>query len=570
MGTSVSNFQLLGVSEEAVRAALPHALVGTWSERFVTACPDPTKYRQLTRTAKALSARLECTLLLVDMFDGDTLLLALYQNGQRLTVHKAYPSQEFCSAGKPPLFCTGLGLPEELAPKLRRLFTDCGMQEEKLSILESLLGAPLFLRWDDEPPTAAVAADPGPLHQWLSEHPLPPKIKNQCRAELIQEIPDRAPAHLIHANFMIFRLPVYKDDDYEGSYTVTPVGDILGFATQGGERVHPLPDGRLELSPLPMPEPSDPDVLREALFPSYDAWLYDYEYDSLDGRLVITASMRGRHGSAALYCTTILHDSAGLLTPRILTLDGASAYACDGLYLLPDGGFLAVVGAETDDSRPPVITRQSALVCYGPDGTQQWAVWNVDRMSRVINGLIYAVDASSNPQRLLAVTMDGAVAAEYTFPVGCDPSACIVGNTPYLRQGQGWYEDDLLLRLTPDLRPDGQVQVPYMSDPVLSPDGALLYCAGFGSGLQVMDAATLRVLHRVDRRDEFAAPIVDRQNRLWVSNKSYLECYDPDLTLISRHRLSGEHYGYHWTSDGSLCVLTYQEKRALFRVYRFS
>ena len=39
MGTTISNLQILGVPEDTVRAAVPYALVGTWSERFVTVCP---------------------------------------------------------------------------------------------------------------------------------------------------------------------------------------------------------------------------------------------------------------------------------------------------------------------------------------------------------------------------------------------------------------------------------------------------------------------------------------------------------------------------------------------------
>ena len=109
MGTTVSNLQILGVPEDVVRAALPRALVGTWSERFVTACLNS---RQLARAAKSLSKKLECTLLLTEMFDGDSLWLTLFQNGKRLTGHKALPSPDDCSVGNPKLFCSALGLPE--------------------------------------------------------------------------------------------------------------------------------------------------------------------------------------------------------------------------------------------------------------------------------------------------------------------------------------------------------------------------------------------------------------------------------------------------------------------------
>lgn len=49
MGTSLSNLQILGAEESSVRAALPKAVVGRWSERFVTACPGELSFGPLNR-----------------------------------------------------------------------------------------------------------------------------------------------------------------------------------------------------------------------------------------------------------------------------------------------------------------------------------------------------------------------------------------------------------------------------------------------------------------------------------------------------------------------------------------
>ncbi len=159
MGTTVSNLQILGASEEDVRTALPGALVGTWSERFVTACPDLSWY-DTERKGTSLSKKLQCTVLAVSMIDGDTLRLLIYQNGKVLAHHIALPAAGTGAAGDLTLFCTALGLPEELAPKLKHLFTGCFAQEEKLGILQALLGAPLFLCWGSENdlPTSAKLA----------------------------------------------------------------------------------------------------------------------------------------------------------------------------------------------------------------------------------------------------------------------------------------------------------------------------------------------------------------------------------------------------------------------------
>ena len=65
MGTTVSNLQILGAAESAVKAALPKALVGQWSERFVTACPDDLSFAQLARKAGWLSYLLPVIVLLI-------------------------------------------------------------------------------------------------------------------------------------------------------------------------------------------------------------------------------------------------------------------------------------------------------------------------------------------------------------------------------------------------------------------------------------------------------------------------------------------------------------------------
>lgn len=565
MGTTLSNMQILGAEEDAVRAALPGALVGRWSERFVTACPQVSRPRS-SASASSLSARLSCTVLLVEMFDGDALWLTLFQAGKKLTALRSLPPPWSASAGSPKLFCAALGLPEELAPQLRRFFTGCSMQEETLAVLQSLLGAPLFLRWDSPPPEEAVPADAAPLLQWIADHPLPPKIKNQRRAELLQEIPDR---YLEPG--LILRPAVHKDGPHPGCYAVHQAGDILGYAKRGGERCRPLPDGRLELLPLadpPIPRELPAGVSPEKAPPAGEDGIVPLHYDYAfgDDRLVTLTPLY--LGSGSPYCTAILHDTAGLLSPRVLTLDGEPVNGT--LSLLPDGGFLAGIAPRFDGSRPPVQTRGPALARYDRAGNQLWAVRGARHPLGLVDGLIYALTSRVDGEQLLAIRMDGSTAARCPIPFSCSGvGAHIIGGVPYLLEEGEYQKDALLHRLTPGLRPDGQVRVPFMSHPALSPDGSLLYCSGFGSGLQVMDAATLEVLARLDRPDDFCTPVVDRQNHLWVSNKSYFECYDRALTLISRHRLAGDVRGFHFTAAGELCAVTFQDRRYLTRVYRF-
>ena len=99
MGTSLSNLQILGAEESSVRAALPKAVVGRWSERFVTACPGELSFGPLNRTANQLSKTLSCTVLAVSIFDGDALDLTLYGQGKRLTHHIVNQEGDVLTAG---------------------------------------------------------------------------------------------------------------------------------------------------------------------------------------------------------------------------------------------------------------------------------------------------------------------------------------------------------------------------------------------------------------------------------------------------------------------------------------
>lgn len=151
-------------------------------------------------------------------------------------------------------------------------------------------------------------------------------------------------------------------------------------ATWGGEWCRPLPDGRLEL--IPLIDPLIPYKLRT------DAFLEGgppprvpsgYEYAVLNGRVATATSLYppkpDDFGAYTPSCSAILHDTAGILSPHILTFDREPATG--KLHLLSGGRYLAAVAARYDDSRPPVQTRPRVLARYGPDGAQRWTVWGV-------------------------------------------------------------------------------------------------------------------------------------------------------------------------------------------------
>lgn len=89
-----------------------------------------------------------------------------------------------------------------------------------------------------------------------------------------------------------------------------------------------------------------------------------------------------------------------------------------------------------------------------------------------------------------------------------------------------------------------------------------------GGGATLLERDTLQVRADLSSKQPSYFLGQDSRGRLWLENKGMVECYDLDLKEISRHRLKGSVMGSHLDGDGTLCVVTYQAKEKLVRVYR--
>ena len=522
MGSTLGNFQILGASEEAMRAALPDAIVGCWFHRFVTACPDELFFDPLEKEARRLSRQLDCTVLAVSLFDSDALSLALYAAGKRVARHASGLDSEENVPGNARAFCAGLGLDAHFAPLLKRLFTETS-QEEKLEVLSALLGAPLFARWD-VPFAAPVTLPPneGPLQAWVAAHPLPPKVKNQTRLKLVQEITDRwgSPA-------LIFRPVAY--------IKIESFAPIETIERRGGEWGRWDENGRLELTPL------EEEGLTE---PSY----------ATDGKRLLTID--GKHLLSPPETVRIVADSAGRL-PLPLTLAGAEQLLRDiDCVLLPDGGFLVVLYPQ-DEKRLQVLRRYSA------EGVCLWDWSGRIQGILLLEDRIFVISEAEGEWTAHCLTLAGREVCSASLP----SYGPLLTSGEYLYQIDNVTRHDFLHRFTRDPRPTGRLELPSLYTMAVSPDGSLLVCAGTSSILVTVSPEDLRPMKELRRGRSFYTVMIDAQNRIWAHDGAWLECYSAGLELLSRHRLSGEILNFAPGREGGLCLAVGQFEKHLTRVY---
>ena len=216
------------------------------------------------------------------------------------------------------------------------------------------------------------------------------------------------------------------------------------------------------------------------------------------------------------------------------------------------------------------------MIRYGPDGTRRWAFWGTGHVVKATAERVFVVSPDDytptyDSKQLLALSMDGEVIAQCPIPSSpYGTKVHMLGDIPYILEPLGYRKDDLLHRLTPDLRPDGEVLVPEMSRLAVSPDGTRLYAAGYESGMRVIDTASLSVLHELRQKSSFSCPVMDSQGRLWMRGNGCFECRTQELECISRHRLKGAITDIYLNNAGQVCAVTFQRKTYTIRVYRFS
>lgn len=560
MGTFLGNLTVLGGSLEEVSALLPGTTVGKWSERFVTVLHENYGMGTVERPARKVSKALpEATVLSAALVDSDLLELTVWQGGKRVTTRGHFPYDGTPKRGDPKKFCAALGLPDEDVPRLKAVWAK-GDAEEQLELTAALLGTPLYCD-TRAVPTEKARRDAEGVDQWLAQRPDPPKVKNQTRAEVVQELSGLEIPHVFYQGSGGYYQLRRTDNGRNLFYRWTPRGDLT-------------------LAPTPVPEP----------------WLEEdscwdlYYHEIAPDRMVVEGLKTVGDDSRGWFRKPegIIADSAGLLScPMPLELDGKER-GVNHMWGLPDGGILIDYGSERCSVEPEGNVERD-LARYAPDGAILWRKsldpWS-DSLRLLWDGLLWIVD-SSRPQEeeYYALDLDGNEALRLTLPElpenkdfafryhllrkqPMEGELWVVRMTLDRRVGKA---NHTLLRLDTKGQMLGEHPLPcdmadQISDAVILKDRVCI--DRFDEGIWVLDGQDFSVLAGIEDHRSYMSLETDGAGRIWVAvSDSTWEAYDQDLNLLSRHRLKGGTMDVEVDAEGHLRVLTYDEKNHTLRVY---
>jgi len=536
MGATFGSLHVAGGELNQIKSLFPDAEVGTWAEGCVSVFDPAFVPGETEKAARKLSKKVVQPVLCAWIFDSDAVSFSIFQAGKCVVCHVLNP-EGFGKMGNIPLFCKTWALPPEDAARLRVIWKK-GDAEEQLSMTASLMGLPLF-HDSSTLPENAYHRDTDAVDQWIRERPVPPKIKNEGKAELIQELTEFRISYKGHSRFYYVSEEPY-DDPYSENYD-----DIWEVR----------PDGTLQ------------KVLRLQIIGSARLRCITSE-----DRLIGIKNIPRDFGKRPVP-ETVVYDSASLL-PVDFPLDSA-------FTRLLDNGCIITEKHHMGEDHIPV---SYDLICLAADGTALWCRENIPFMTNVSaanENEVILCNSRINVSEITRVSLfTGEIIGKTEIPIGLDCYKIKWHDNAWWGMYDLWPESEgknkivhMLAKLDRDFRVVADTALPSFSQEFCFGD---LFCYVYICEDQVMvfDKSDLSLQNVLKDKDILIPREIlgeAAQQRLWMQRGSCtVEAWDSTLTkTISRFRLKGSVMGHFINVNGNFCVTTWDEKKNIFRVYRF-
>ena len=521
MGTTLANLHVLGGDETQLRALLPEAAVGCWSDRFVSAYSKEF-IRFSGKDGRSLSRKMTQPILLAWISDSDAVGFSLYQGGKTIAEHMVNLDRRIEKMGNTALFCQTLGLPAEDASRLRTLWRK-GDAEEQMTMTAMLLGLPLYndcIRLPDK----LASRDSETVDQWIAERPALPKVKSETKAVLLQEIPRFRMCHLILSGALY------------GS--IEPYGDEYSY-----DRVHLwIPNETGTLSPG----------------------------GSMEGPVDHVAFIRFHDRIIGFdHTSAIVFDSAGLL-PMGYPTGGSPVFTSDSGLLWLDS-----VGARLD--------RDVTFTYWAPDGAVLWRsshrVGTRQFFAQASAEIIFTSVIEGAPWLECVDKLTGETVKRIARPFGSGAHEAAYHNgfhwvtDTWVNQNDEKkpYMEHALIKYDNGYRPIVELRLPtHMQGLFFAPDHVYGYLFFFKNQVMVINTETFSIENVLNDKS-FLSPLgFDSAGRFWLQrDQGTAEAWDASLSrTLSRHRLKGELRGRHQDARGGMCLVTMDDKEKVLRVYQ--
>jgi hypothetical protein len=518
MGTTLANLHIFDGDEQQVRALYPAAVVGRWSTRFVSVYSREFIPGASEKTAKDLLKKLSQPVLYAWVFDSDAVGFFVYRNGKTVTEHIMNPDG-YSKMGNIANFCETLGLPVEDMSRLRFIWKK-GDAEEQLELTAALLGAPLYHDCEilpDRQYTRNVQV----VDAWIAERPAPPTVKNETKAVVLQE--------LTHFRWFYNHgsTQYCSAEPYEDGYAYDKCQFWISNA-----------DGTI--SP---------------------GWSSNVQLDFHSSQDRIIGVSDGH----------VAYDSTGLLP------DGYKLNEAGFIYLLADGGFLGQQIQKSNGENITLFTR------FASDGSGMWikrAMYpGVAVFACENNEIIFNSDTENTSWLERVDDLTGVTIEKILRPFGinawskaCHKGSWWIAHDGFIFKDEQWQKQgNALMKLNKELQPLAQIPLPiYTQGLFFSPDDAYIYVFFHKSQVMAVNTETL-VAQNVLNDKSYLGPLgFDAAGRFWLQrDNSTVEAWDAALTkTFSRHRLKGQIMGHHFNAQGLICVVAWQEKEKILRIYK--
>ena len=541
MGTTLVNLHIFDGDEQQLRSLLPNAVVGRWSDRFVSIYFEDFEPKLNDKIIKTLSKNIKQPILRAWIFDSDAVGFDVYKDGKCIVEHNMDPDGNnghnrnngnnghngFNKMGSISIFCENLMLPAEDERRLRAVWKK-GSAEEQMGLTALLLGLPLNYN-SKVLPDRMHFRDVKIVDQWIAERPALPRIKNETKATLAQELPKFRWNYPYDGELYCSVEPY--DDEYDY--------DVAQFWITGA-------DGLLQ--------------------PGCSA----------DGNLALRSS-QGRILGLNIPNGTVDFDSAKLLPV---------GYKAEGTaFFMPDGGLLWWLGPNGYSRDKTTLTRCSrdGSVLWRKDGdfsgTGFFSCLDDEIILTPVTDVIRCGTHWGTHwlERVDGMTGETIEKLPRPFGLGTWSKAFNAGQWWITHDGLSSLDEKrvkqlaLLTKLDAKLQPLAEIPLPKYTQAIFfSPDNSLVYVFFTKEQVMVLNAESLAVENVLNDKTYLMPRKFDIAGRFFLQRGgSTIEAWDAMLKKpLSRHKLKGEIMGSHINDQGIICVVTWSSDEKKLRVYK--